>query len=160
VIRIVALDPGGTTGWATWTDYPLEKDRWKCGHIGPEPHHNALDQFLGMQQTNKFVIVCESFEYRNQSRAGLVLDSCEYIGVVKRFCQERGVLLHMQTAAMGKGFVKDNNLRALGLWSGARWKHAMDARRHLLYYMVGSKNTPTSFVAPELRLGLLRDGWK
>jgi len=37
VERVIALDPGGTTGWATWTNYygPTVR-QFDCGQIGPD----------------------------------------------------------------------------------------------------------------------------
>jgi hypothetical protein len=108
-------------------------------------------------RTVEYHIVCESFEYRNVSRAGLVLDSVEYIGVMKRFCQERNVKYTMQTAAMGKvgnrttAFVKKSNLQKLGLWSSGNI-HAMDAYGHLLYYMINDVGL--------FRQELLEKGWR
>lgn len=160
-ITILALDPGGTTGWAvfqaTRIPHPTESKfeyydmKWKRGQIGPEPHHSALFTLLGMWGTAEYHIVCESFEYRNRSRAGLVLDSLEYIGIMKLFCAERDKAFHMQTASMGKGFVKDENIKKLSLWFPGQ-KHAMDATRHLLYYMINT--------AGIMKHDLLTIGWK
>lgn len=158
---IIALDPGGTTGWAYWRaevlqdptteEYEFYKESWDCGQLGPSEHHLDLYNFLGGQETEDYTIVSESFEYRNKSRPGLDLSSKEYIGVAKVFCQERGIPYYEQTASMGKGFVKDANIKRLGLWSSG-WKHAMDAYRHLLYYMIN-----TDRITP--RLELLKKGW-
>lgn len=165
--RIVALDPGGTTGWATYTEYPeadKPEQKFACGQIGPFEHHKDLYDFLGMQQTDDTIVVCESFEYRNERRPGLVLISKEYIGVAKLFVAERGFeseenFLHYkeQTASKAKGFVKDTNLQKLGLWSSG-FPHAMDAMRHLLYYMI---NDNAGF--NNMKKGtyeLLKQGWK
>lgn len=164
--RIIAFDPGGTTGWATWTDDTKADDWaipgiWACGQLGPESHHLELDVLLGTQQTDQFTIVTESFEYRNNVRPGLVLDSVEYIGVMRRFCQERmkegDKALVQQTASYGKGFVSDKNIRVLGLWYPAQ-KHAMDATRHLLAFMINSRYGKT--VLKDVRTDLLKRGWK
>src|SRR5687768_17063694 len=118
-MKIIALDPGGTTGWATYedqeipvpgTDGEVERHgvKWVCGHLGPEEHHGQLYDFLGMQHSQQETyLVSESFEFRQKARDGLVLVSLEYIGVTKLFARERGLQLRMQTAAMGKGFVTD-----------------------------------------------------
>lgn len=142
---ILALDPGGTTGWALarWGD---EGDlKWHCGHIGPEEHHKELYDFLGMQQTDNYTIVTERFEYRNTSRPGLVLMSREYIGIVKLFHKERGGSLRFQNASQAKGFVKDRHIKELGLWSPG-FQHAMDAYRHLLYYIIMSRKPGTEML--------------
>lgn len=153
--RIVSLDPGGTTGWATFTSDGVTA-QWLCGQLAGQ-HHDRLDAMLGTFHTEEYHIVCESFEYRNVSRAGLVLDSVEYIGVMKRFCQNRGVSYTMQTASQGKvgtrpnAFVKKSNLEKLGLWSPGNI-HAMDAYGHLLYYMINNIGL--------LKQELLEKGWK
>src|SRR3954454_8885906 len=151
--RIIALDPGGTTGWATYTAGRMVWDssgteyydeKWACGQLGPHEHHNELDIWLGIQQTEEYVIVCESFEFRNMDRRhrdNINLMSREYIGVAKLYHQTENVSLFMQGAGLAKGFIPDTGsqankkLRDAGLWKSG-WPHAMDATRHLLYYLV------------------------
>jgi hypothetical protein len=136
---IIALDPGGTTGWAMWRD-----NHFTCGQIGPAEHHLALYEFLGREQTGELTVVCESFEFRQgKQRANIVLDSKEYIGVVKLFHEEQindgqDVKLHFQTAGQAKSFVSDEKLRKMGLYHTGM-KHAMDAMRHLVTYMVNKE---------------------
>ena len=105
----------------------------------------------------RYTNICERFEYRNTSRAGLVLDSKEYIGVVNLFAQDRSATLRRpvayQNASEAKGFVRDSHIKKLGLWSSGN-PHAMDATRHLLYWLT-NKYEDTDF-----RLELLRLGWK
>lgn len=172
VYRVLAFDPGGTTGWSSYTaermpavDGPEEylQEKWQCGQIGPGDHHLALDRFLGSQQTQEFVVVCESFEFRNtdkRHRDNISLISREYIGVIKRFHQQRmeghrGQHLVMQTAGLAKSFIPDTGsmankkIKDAGLWY-PNSKHAMDATRHLLWYLVNRDN----------REDLVRRWWK
>jgi hypothetical protein len=154
---VIGLDPGGSTGYAVYqvekilnafpgsvnkTKYVYEK--WYTGTLGPEDHHNELYTLLELYHTQEYHIVCESFEFRQRDkdakRTNIVLMSREYIGIVKLFGQQRsgkpnGPTIVFQTAAQGKGFVADEKLKAMGLWLPSR-KHEMDARRHLIYYMV------------------------
>lgn len=158
--RIVALDPGGTTGWAMVTYEDGKEPQYNCGMFRALEHHKELYDALGMWQTESYRIVCESFEYRNASRPGLVLSSVEYIGVMKLFCQERNVPYHFQSASQGKirdkpnAFVKPSNLKRLGLWSPSM-VHAMDAYGHLLYYTI--HNDPARKIEAA---ALLLKGWK
>lgn len=161
--RLIALDPGGTTGWATFTalkmpvvggssdEFEYHSVEWKCGQVGPYEHHQELYAMLCSFQVQETHVICESFEYRNKTRPGLELITREYIGVAKLFCAERNVQLHMQSASMGKGFVRDTNIKRLGLWS-VGWKHAMDSYRHLLYYMINAGHI--------IEHELLTSGWK
>lgn len=158
----LAFDPGGTTGWASLRfkiddEYNVEgRPEWKTGQIGPHQHHGELWTMLWdlNDKPDEFFLITESFEYRNRARAGLVLDSVEYIGVMKLFCAITREDLYKQTAAMGKGFVKDENIKKLGLWSPGN-KHAMDAMRHLIYFIVMNKDVPAL-----LRDEVLQRGFK
>lgn len=170
--RILGLDPGGTTGWATFTaesrwsaqeGTTYSKVRWDCGQLADDKHlhHKELDDLLGFMQTDHFIVVCESFEYRNRARAGLELISKEYIGVLNLFYQERmqplgkSQQVYYQTASMGKitqnSFVKKRHLQKLGLWSPGLG-HAMDGYGHILYWMIHTGDV--------LRQELLEKGWK
>ena len=160
--RIIALDPGGTTGWATHSWFQVDEETydrsWACGQLSGD-HHNDLDVLLGNQHLHRYTIICESFQqYRELDSPELV--ALEYIGVVKRFSQERNVKLIFQSSSQGKigtsSFVRRRNLERLGLWSSGR-RHAMDAYGHLLTYMI---NRAASSAARKYRLDLLEQGWK
>jgi hypothetical protein len=135
---ILALDPGGTTGWAL-----VQQDEfaelYNVGQIGPGDHHKVLWNMISKlnAQHVDFRLVCESFEFRQgKQRAGIVLVSKEYIGICKLFGQcfpETPVVF--QTASQAKAFVTDEKIKALDLWSPGN-KHAMDAMRHLITYQV------------------------
>lgn len=168
---ILSFDPGGTTGWASVTIRELKSGdaefMWHTGQLLDDNHHSALYSFMcnayddnalyNDEPIAALTIVTESFEYRNISRAGLRLDSVEYIGVMKLFCDVRDVELKFQTASMGKvrdkpgAFVKPDNIKKLDLWSPGS-KHAMDALGHLLYYMINSDKRYAK--------QLLERGWK
>ena len=169
---ILALDPGTTTGWAL-AQIPHDINEpvaWRQGWLGPEEHHAKLWALLELVETDQdFTIVTEKFDYRNDSREGLVLDSREYIGVVKLFGQQRNHPVVLQPASVGKirkgttentAFVKRRNLEALNLWSlGPKSAHHMvDATGHALFYMLG-RGVPT--IDAERRKQILSaGGWR
>lgn len=163
-INILGLDPGGTTGYAFYqaeviTDSSGKPEyydeKWNTGQMGG-PHHLNLYDFLCRMQCTNFIVVCESFEYRrnpqDSQRDNIVLDSKEYIGVVKLFEQSRmaeavtgghGVQrVVFQTAAEGKGFwyprqggKRDpSKLKKIGLYNSGSI-HMNDATAHILHYM-------------------------
>lgn len=142
--RVLAFDPGGTTGWAyasggssTGLDFGYDS-----GQIGPHEHHSELWSFLEAQwaplPSTPLEITFESFEYRNLSRSGLVLVSKEYIGIIKLFCQHHDITPTERTASAAKHMISDDKIHALGLWKPSR-PHAMDATRHLLTHLVVGK---------------------
>jgi hypothetical protein len=165
--RVLALDPGGTTGWATYTAQRLRdpvEEKWEyydekfdCNEIGPEEHHQRLWTLLELQHTAEFTIVCESFEFRihDNQRDNVELISREYIGITKLYTIQRPASLRMQTAAKAKGFIPDKGpqanvkLRQAGLWVPSH-KPAMDAMRHLLYFLVNVQG----------RMDLVERWWK
>lgn len=169
MLRIMWIDPGGTSGWATFTAEEMydpfdkvtryHKAKFACGELGPnkELHHTELYNLFGHMQTDHFILGTESFEFRNTSRSGTELISVEYIGIAQLFANERlNGKLHKQTASEGKvrnkptAFVKPRNLQKLGLWTPSM-EHAMDGYGHLLYFMIKHKI---------MHHELLEKGWK
>jgi len=135
--RVVALDPGGTTGWASLTVVGGE-DMWEEGQIGPDAHHFELWDFLKEESVlhHDMTIVCESFEFRqNKQRNNINLMSREYIGVIRLFGVLFDIPVVFQTAGTGKGFVSDDKLKVMGLYKPGQ-RHSNDAKRHLIYYVV------------------------
>lgn len=171
-MKILALDPGGTTGWAFYNSSP-EKDgiNWKQGQIGPQEHHLDLYEFIhdihsiASRCHEPLWLVCESFEYRNGlTKAELI--SNEYIGIAKLSKMTTyDTRVIWQTANMGKlrppkppkmgSFVQKKHLERLGLWI-PNMKHAMDAYGHMLYYVINGGNSEMA----KLRTLLLQEGWK
>lgn len=151
---ILALDPGGTTGWAKCTleEVPDSIDAagnlhvkrrgvFSWGQMGPHSHHLELQALLetAMSETQELHLVTESFQFRqfDGNRTGVVLVSVEYIGVARLFALQHPdrVLFTQQTPAEAKGFVTDVKIKKLDLWTPGL-PHAMDAMRHLIYYQV------------------------
>lgn len=178
----LALDPGGTTGWAMyratkmitppddavdmrnpkpadWYDYLYEwyNEEWRVGHLEGSDHADDLLTLLELNHTADYHIVVERFTPR-PGKVGAQLEVApRYITICEMFAKERSSeLLHqkvdlvLQNVGQAKPFVKDRNIKKLGLWSPGQ-KHAMDAMRHLLFYLVNG---------PYKRKDLLEKGWK
>jgi hypothetical protein len=135
-MELLALDPGGTTGWA-YCD--TDKDEWERGQLAQRPHHMALWELLCTVQPD--VLIYERFQYQRRELdrgVSLVLDSVEYIGVTKLWMDTGRLVdcqLVEQTPAQAKNLWSDEKVKALGLWVPGQ-SHSMDATRHLLYYRV------------------------
>lgn len=143
-------DPGGTTGWAYYT-----QGMFWGGQLGPGEHHLGLwNEFVRTQgaveilNLGDFIIGMEGFEFRQntgnpeEDRKGLELISKEYIGIAKLFCRLHDNAYYAeQNAAAGKGFITNRKLERLGLFeahgaaTNPNVKHMWDAVRHLLHYM-------------------------
>lgn len=139
-LRVLAIDPGVTTGLALTNVRDGEVDlNFKTRELGPHDHHQHLWNLLC--HTPPHIIVCERFDYRvveskGTKMPGIRLESREYIGVCKLWCQITGMELVMQTPGQAKGLFTDAKLKALGLYQAPSGRqHMNDATRHLLYYI-------------------------
>jgi hypothetical protein len=132
-LRIISLDPGTTTGVVKYVRAD-DKENYYPEQIGPEEHHKRLyDMLVEFRPAH---VVYEQFEFRpNPGRKLVVLDSREYIGIIKLYSQTelRSVTIKSQTASQAKAFWTDDKIKTLALWTPGK-KHAMDAMRHILYY--------------------------
>ena len=151
MLRILAFDPGGTTGVAA-VNYPAigeAPDRWKVQQIKGEETKQAslmaklVDQLLRDQAKNpglRIAVVSERFIIRkfNQSRdflAPVRLNSC-----LEWHCAEMAVEpveIHWQQPSLAKSAWTDARLKAGGYWltaSKGGGDHAMDALRHALTF--------------------------
>lgn len=148
---ITALDPGGTTGWATvkWPEEDLTKLTWQFGDIKWLNHHAHLRHHLSLQTggtrhiaptaDNLRRVVCEGWD--NRANPAAVQISLEYIGVVKGWCQEFAIPLDLPKPAE-KEWADDKKLKALGLYHRGK-KDTNDAVRHLVKILVFRYKHPT-----------------
>lgn len=142
--RIIAVDPGVTTGLAVHEMYEDGVNpQWKREELGPDKHHKELWDFFLFNPPD--VIVCERFEYRNVRNKGVEmpgirLESREYIGVCELFVQTFvHVKLVMQpTNCKGeKALISPDKLKGLGLYRAPSGRqHMNDATAHALHYIV------------------------
>lgn len=131
-MKIIAVDPGGTTGIA---EYDTETEKLLQFQIGPDKHHRELYMYLRVADPD--VLICERFNYQRRELdkgVSLVLVSREYIGICELYAQERvDYNLMMQQPAAMKLF-DDDKLKRIGVYRPAM-VHANDATRHLFYHM-------------------------
>lgn len=129
-VDIVALDPGTTTGVATFEDR-----RYRSFHIRPDeyPHpHEALYDMLSNLQPK--IVIYEQFHFR-QGMTGVVFTGVEYIGVIELYCQLKYTDKVLITPSSGKGFWEDRKLKAIDVHNPGH-VHGNDAMRLLLTYQM------------------------
>lgn len=167
-LTILALDPGGTTGWsvfeidlnrhgaAEWEEPPEPAAHFSnFGQIKNPPtqdgHHELLWKLLSKFQPD--VIVCERFDNSGNEFAKII--SSEYIGVVKVWAaMHAGCRLVMQGADQAKDWSKGKlSLLGILLHPVDKWKHANDANKHLLYFLC---NQTYANVYPNIRMPVLK----
>ena len=138
---LMAFDPGGTTGVAILNLTGLESGIPMpiLAQLGSHPHHLSLWDMMNKYKPTH--VIYESFEFRNRTRDNLELISRDYIGVITLWAMLNATRLYKQSAAQAKGFIKDSGpnanlpIKRLGWYMGGK-KHAMDAVRHLTYFLV------------------------
>jgi hypothetical protein len=144
MIKAIALDPGVTTGFAIGEITHTEEDLLDGSPIGlmwvqtaqaKLSHKELMDYLVALRPHH---IICESFEYRNQARTGLVLKSKELIGIVELYAQMQAgkCELKMQPPGhvIGKdAYFTDDRLKRSGIYRKGQI-HANEAVKHLLYW--------------------------
>ena len=157
---LMAFDPGGTTGVAILNATGLESGipTPMFEHLGPHTHR--LELWDMMNEVKPTHVIYESFEFRNKARDNLELISRDYIGIIGLWYDLNPTCLYKQSAAQAKGFIKDSGpnanvpLKRLG-WYVPGKKHAMDAARHMAYFLVNGPHHDG-----RLRMDMLKVGWK
>lgn len=150
-MKVLWLDPGGRTGWASFratvmpgTPVEYYDIQWKAGQLNNPDHHAELAFFLEMEHTDQDTLYgYERFDFRkDKERDKIVYASAEYIGVIKLIAAQRKIpLVHSGAADMK--FSDDRKLRALGVYDLVKGqKDAKAAMRHLVRYMVCNVRVP------------------
>ena len=143
-MKIVALDPGITTGYAvgiidTSGDRPM-------GVVSGQAKWNEMGLYNELNKSKPDRIIYETFEYRAASLYGkkrehfkVELFPRNLIGVINLYYQERDheVILYTQSPSAGKAYWSDQLLKKEKVYKVGN-PHANDAMRHLLqWYMFG-----------------------
>lgn len=135
---VLALDPGGTTGFVCWGEVT---GRPAIGGPGG-PGVTSFGDFVDWRAVPKLVervcraggpevtVVCETFTITAQTvKKARSYEALWIIGCVKFLTDKYGSDLAMQSPAEAKGFMTDAKLRSLG-WYVSN-DHTRDAMRHL-----------------------------
>lgn len=131
-MRVLAFDPGHTTGWA-------------CFDKGQHINHNLVDRgtikdWHGVDKLIETckpdVIVYEIFRLYAHKASFKTWDSfleVEVIGVIRYLAELNNIPILGQTPNDGKHFFDEKRLKALSLWDGTT--HVRDATGHALYFL-------------------------
>lgn len=137
-MTVLALDPGGTTGWATW-DASVGFRSWECDFdvliarawewitTQPDAHEGARHVVC-----ERYTITAETLRKSRQS------DALEIIGFMRGLCLIYEIPFSLQTPADAKRFSTDDRLRHVGWYTRGKG-HANDAARHLMLHLVKNR---------------------
>lgn len=128
-VLILAVDPGGMTGWATyWNDHV------SAGQSEPMEFLRRADGFLATDYTKKHVI-CERYTVTSETiKKSRQYDALEVIGTLKYLAWKHGAEFTLQAPAEAKRFTPNARLLILK-WYRPGQDHANDALRHLVLWL-------------------------
>jgi len=125
--RILAIDPGKTTGFSSFDQQNAMVARtWQ-----KECTHNEFISELNEEWPN--VIVLETFVHTH--RTGVDYTPVEFIGLTKWFVERRNIILVEQTPGYGKAFFDKDKFKKMGVHMPGL-PHGMDAQSHLYQFMM------------------------
>lgn len=130
-LRLVAFDPGKTTGVADWT----QEGGLATNELTVPEVYQCLEDMARDTRGFETRIVSESFVITvNTAKNTQAAWSLNLIGVFQYFSWSYGWPLTMQSPTVAKTFATDAKLRHVGWWTKGRGGHANDASRHLMTY--------------------------
>lgn len=137
-MRILGLDPGGTTGWAI-----IEYDDSSVKLIDKGQIEGSLKGFLHYNWSDLIfrdfdMIVCESFTLR-EGVYGADLSPVYIIGALEALYPQTEIIYQEPKL---KPLCDNDRLKTMGLYTAGQG-HAMDAVRHAIIYLRNKKHLPT-----------------
>jgi hypothetical protein len=133
-VKILAVDPGGTTGWMTW-DSELGRMGWGMSNF--EEFVSFVNVAASPHQID--VIVCERYTITaNTLRKSRQHEALEVIGFLRAVAHLRGIKFELQQ--QNPPFSTDARLRLCSLYVPN--DHARSAARQLLLYLVKHEINP------------------
>jgi hypothetical protein len=142
--RLIAIDPGETTGVTIIDCTPTNIHLFAQLQIGSWPLEKSLNDFVALFATTKpSQMVYESYhiyKWRLAEHTFSEVPTLQIIGVLKAIAILESVPYTSQTAQAGKAFFTDKRLKDLKLYfEGA--PHARDSLRHALQYIAFGEPT-------------------
>jgi len=133
-MNVYAVDPGGTTGHATWRN-----DEWQAWMTPADETGHSVQATLAVGGWDlcvfeNFIITAATLKKGRQGATSL-----ELIGVGRYLAQCYGVPFETQNPSDAMGFSSDKKLKVLGWWTTGP-DHANAASRHLLLALVRHKS--------------------
>lgn len=130
ITTCLAIDPGETTGIARATI----DGRRLVSIDSSQSRLSPVQLWCMLAAVSPLHLVAEQFDYRNDSRPGLVLYSRNLLGVCEVWTALHNCSFSQQSASQGFAFWSDAKLRKAGCYNVGK-EHARDATRHLLTWL-------------------------
>lgn len=132
MITVIAIDPGGTTGFAIGL---IDEDKGEMRVSSDELRMTGTELYARLEVLEPDILIYERFEYRNRARAGLELISRDLIGVMELYCNREGVTYYKQMpGGTINAHFNNKKLKELGVFKGTKGNHANEACMHLCHW--------------------------
>lgn len=130
-MRVLAVDPGKTTGWCLW-----DKDTGDL-KFGEEQQFEFCSRAEALIADKSLdAVVCEAFIITVATAKKTQAPwSLEIIGLLRYLCEKYEVPFILQTPSDAKRFSTNEKLKSIG-WYVRGQGHATDSHRHLLLWAV------------------------
>lgn len=135
-MRILGIDPGGTTGMVECRltdDHPLEIVTWSENDLFMWA--DTFERVLTDRRPN--IIIAESWVPLQSAPYADPNDACQPLGVCRWLARRAGVEVVMQQPRRRHG-VTDKALKDSGYWIRGGAGHARQALKHVLVYVSNS----------------------
>ncbi len=128
-MRILGVDPGGTTGVCLYDTDAHHLERWQLlGRLNAESMIDILLKRSDVVVIEEFVITATTHKKSRQPDAMYIIGACEWLSIQHDVPFEISKLV-------SKKHAPDATLRALDMYK-AGMKHSNDAARHIVSYMI------------------------
>lgn len=133
--KVLALDPGETTGAAVFKGPKLEVT-YQLRGLTTVDRALAIEGLMAEHEPEAVIVErYRVYRHKAQSHAGSDLPTVRLIGAIELLCHQHGLTLYWQTPSDAKGFITDDRLKTWKYYR-AGCPHAMDAVRHGLYFLL------------------------
>lgn len=155
--RLLALDPGHTTGWSLWEEGKMTT----CGQLdwvvdrkgqneGRVDYHAIIAFFNDIQPDCVIYEDYRVYAHKLERHTHSQVLTLRIIGAIETLATMGNVPAFKQMAATAKGFCTDPLLKRWGFWEKAQ-RHSRDSIRHGAYFLLFSK---------EVAQGMLLNKWR
>lgn len=131
--RVLAFDPGGTTGMAVWGGYEDGSHDFISSQM-PKPWEEwlaKLERDVFAEHPPQLVVVERFTITANTLQKAREPDALYIIGALKLLAHKYGIDFELQSPGDAKRFCTDARLKKAGWWKSTPGGHANDAARHL-----------------------------
>lgn len=137
--RLLALDPGETTGWSLFNAAQDDVQLLDAGQLKTWPMEDAVQNFTKhLNEHHPTRVIYEQYrvyEWKTDDHAWSQVPTLRIIGCLETLCIQKKIPFSHQTAQQAKNFCTDEKLEAWGYYIKGQ-KHARDSIRHGCYFLL------------------------